>query len=131
MMRPDAMTARIVRNGKESVELLIKSEQAMATLVQSGDSIKVSGLESSNQFLYIGGDVSLPGEKTFRAGLTLTQALLAAGGVSRGQNAAVKISRRNSEGFLTIHEYRLRAIEEGKSPDPLIHPGDRIEVSRM
>jgi len=63
MVRPDATTARIVRNGKESEALPLKNEQAMATLVQTGDTIKISGQEAAaNQFLYVGGEVGAPGE---------------------------------------------------------------------
>ena len=132
MVRSDATTARIVRNGKEGEALPLKNEQAMATLVQTGDTIKISGQEAAaNQFLYVGGEVGAPGEKAFREGMTLTQALLSAGGVARSQNATVKVARRNAQGFLSVNEYRLRSIEEGKSPDPLIQAGDRIEVTRM
>ena len=53
------------------------------------------------------------------------------GGVPRGANSIVKISRRNSGGFLVLNKYNLRSIEEGKSPDPLIEAGDRIEVTRL
>lgn len=132
MVRADATVARIVRNGKEGEALPLKNEPAMATLVQAGDTIKIYGQEAiPNQFLYIGGEVGAPGEKVFREGMTLTQALLTAGGAVRSQNATVKVARRNAQGFLSVNEYRLRSIEEGKSPDPLIQPGDRIEVIRM
>lgn len=129
MVRPEATTARIVRNGKEGEALLLKNDQSMATLVQAGDIIKLQA-ETPNQFLYVGGEVAAPGEKVFRQGMTLTQALLAAGGVGRVQNTVIKVGRRNSDGFLSTNEYRLRSIEEGKIPDPVIQPGDRIEVTR-
>ena len=62
--------------------------------------------------------------------MTLTQALLSAGGISRAGNTTVKIGRRNSGGFLTSKEYNLRWIEEGKAQDPLLEAGDRVEVTR-
>ncbi len=131
MARPEATTAVILRNGKEGDVLQLKNETAMATLVQSGDIIKIAGPDlASSRFLYVGGEVASPGEKVFREGMTLTQALLTAGGVSRSQNTVIKVGRRNSAGFLSTNEYRLRSIQEGKSPDPVIQAGDRIEVTR-
>ncbi len=131
MLRPEATTATIVRGGKEGNSLPLNNEQALATLVQAGDMIKINGAGvSSSQFLYVGGAVTSPGEKVFREGMTLTQALLSAGGAARSENAVVRIARRNANGFLSTSEYKLRSIEEGKSPDPVVQPGDRIEVAR-
>jgi len=130
MLRPEASTATIVRAGKEGDPLALNNEQALATLVQPGDQIKINGTGSSAKFLYVGGAVSAPGEKVFREGMTLTQALLSAGGAARAENTVVKIARRNANGFLSTSEYKLRSIEEGKSPDPVVQPGDRIEVAK-
>ena len=60
--------------------------------------------------------------------MTLTQAVMSAGGISRSGKTSVRVSRRNLEGFLTASEYSLRSIEEGKSQDPLLQAGDRIDV---
>ena len=129
--RPEGAIATITRNG--AVESFSMTDnRAMATPVWPGDVIKISGTTAApKRFLYVGGDVASPGEREFRDGMTLTQALLAAGGVPRGPNSIVKISRRNSGGFLVLNKYNLRSIEEGKSPDPLIEAGDRIEVTRL
>jgi protein involved in polysaccharide export with SLBB domain len=129
LVRPEATVATIMRAGKEGTPLSLKDEQSMATLVVPGDVIKISGSQMSARFLYVGGDVAAPGEKTFREGMTLTQALLSAGGVPSGKKN-VKIARRNSGGYLSTNEYNLRSIEDGKSPDPLVEAGDRIEVIR-
>jgi len=132
LVRPEASTATISRNGKEGDALPLGNDQAMATLVQPGDVIKIGGAQATaKQFLYVGGDVAAPGEKFFRSGMTLTQALLSAGGTSRTGKTTIKVSRRNSNGFLSTNEYSLRSIEEGKSPDPVIQAGDRIEVMRI
>lgn len=130
MLRSEATTATVVRGGKESAALRLDDEQALATLIQAGDLIKISGAASPGQFLYVGGAVTSPGEKAFREGMTLTQALLSAGGAVRSDNTVVKVARRNANGLLSTSEYKLRSIEEGKSPDPVIQPGDRIEVAR-
>jgi protein involved in polysaccharide export with SLBB domain len=103
----------------------------MATLVMPGDIIRISGASvTATRFVYVGGDVPSPGEKEIREGMTLTQALLSAGGIPRGSKPIVKVARRNSGGFLTSKEYNLRWIEEGKAQDPLLEAGDRIEVTR-
>jgi len=60
----------------------------------------------------------------------IAQALLAAGGIARSEKASAKIARRNASGFLVRNEYNVRAIEEGKAPDPVLEAGDRIEVKR-
>jgi len=129
--RPEAATATIGREGKD-LSISLKNEQGMATLVLPGDVIKVSGDNSaSRRFVYVGGEVASPGEREFREGMTLTQALLAAGGVSsRQQRTSIKLSRRNAGGFLTSKEYNLRSIEEGRVQDPLLEAGDRVEVTR-
>ena len=107
------------------------NEQSLSTLVKAGDIIRVSGESAtSKKFVYVGGDVAATGEREFREGMTLTQALLAAGGIARSEKASAKIARRNASGFLVRNEYNVRAIEEGKAPDPVLEAGDRIEVRR-
>jgi len=130
LVRPEATAATILRNGKEGEALSLKDDQAMATLVMPGDIIKLSGGPiAARKFLYLGGDVGAPGEKAFREGMTLTQALLSAGGASPS-GKTIKIARRNANGFLSTKEYNLRSIEDGKTPDPVLEAGDRIEVTR-
>jgi len=79
------------------------------------------------QFIYVGGEVQHPGEKKFHRGLTLTQAIIAAGGVPRNSKEA-RLARDNGKGFLAVSRYKLKDIDSGKLPDPLMQPGDRITV---
>jgi protein involved in polysaccharide export with SLBB domain len=128
--RAEATTAIVTRGGKTET-VLMANEQAMSTLVLPGDVIKVSGDDTSAKvFVYVGGDISSPGEKEFRDGMTLTQVLISAGGVSRAGKTTVKVARRNANGFLKASQFNLRSIEEGKAEDPLLQAGDRIEVTR-
>jgi len=128
--RPEATAVTIIRGGKNE-SLSMANEQSMSTLVKAGDIIRVSGEPvASKRFVYVGGDVAATGEREFREGMTLTQALLAAGGVARSDKASAKIARRNASGFLVTNEYNVRAIEDGKAPDPVLEAGDRIEVKR-
>jgi protein involved in polysaccharide export with SLBB domain len=71
--------------------------------------------------------VKAPGEKTFRRGLTLTQAILIAGGLN-GKAKEARLSRDSGNGFLVMTRYKLQDIDSGKRPDPVIQPGDRITV---
>ncbi len=130
LVRSEATAATILRNGREGDALALKDDQAMATLVMPGDVIKISAAPAAaRKFLYVGGEVSSPGEKVFREGMTLTQALLAAGGAA-SNGKVIKVARRNANGFLSTNEYNLRSIEGGKTPDPVLEAGDRIEVVR-
>lgn len=128
--RVEAAVATVSRAGKSEI-VALNNEQQMSMLVFSGDVIKVSGnSDNVKGFVYIGGDVTSPGEKEFREGMTLTQALLSAGGVPRAGKTTVKVARRNATGFLTGNEFNVQSIQDGKTQDPLLQAGDRIEVTR-
>ena len=128
--RPEATVAILVRAGKTET-VALDNEQSMSMPVMSGDVIKVSGNAAIGKgFVYIGGDVTSPGEKEFRDGMTLTQALISAGGVPRSGKTTVKVARRGANGFLTTNEYNVPSIQDGKAQDPLLQAGDRIEVTR-
>jgi polysaccharide export outer membrane protein len=128
--RPEAGVVTLTRDSKNQT-LSMTSEQQMATLIVSGDLIRVSAEASTpKRFLYVGGDVVSAGEKEFREGMTLTQALLTAGGIARGTKLNARVARRNTSGFLVTSEYNISAIQEGKAPDPILEAGDRIEVIR-
>jgi protein involved in polysaccharide export with SLBB domain len=132
MISPEATLAIVTHNGKDGSPISLKDEKAMATPVVSGDVIRITGSasESTKKFVYISGNVVVPGEKIFRDGMTLTQAVIAAGGVPRLTRNTVKVSRQNQNGFLTASEYDLSAIGEGKAQDPQLQAGDRIEVTQ-
>ena len=70
-----------------------------------------------------------PGEKTFRRGLTLTQAIIIAGGVTPKCKVAL-IGRDDGHGFLVETRFNLKDIGSGKAADPLLRPGDRIMILR-
>ena len=123
---PEAARVSLVRN--ETSEMYDKdlSQPAdMNLLVHQGDVITL--LANQTQFLYVGGEVKAPGEKTFRRGLTLTQAIIAAGGLTRKSREA-RLARDNGKGFLVVSRYKLKDIESGKVVDPLVQPGDRITI---
>ncbi len=77
-------------------------------------------------YYYIAGRVNNPGQKAFQPGITLLQAILAAGGVAR--DAAVELSREGSNSLLTTTKINLKDIKSGKIQDLKLQLGDRIEV---
>ena len=100
-------------------------EDIEVTIVRSGDVITL--LAPVSQFVYVGGEVKSPGEKTYRRGLTLTQAIIAAGGVTSHAKEA-RLGRDDGKGFLFVTRFKLKEIESGKIQDPVIKPGDRITI---
>jgi polysaccharide biosynthesis/export protein len=127
--RPEAGRATITRRSTgENMTIDLSDTAGMNTLVNPGDVIAVQN--RLPQFFYIGGQVGAPGQKDYHSGMTLTQAIFASGGATRFANARVRIMRQGADGRLVTTEYNLREIEEGRIPDPLIQPGDRIELGR-
>ena len=123
---PEAARVTVVRNeSNQTFEIDLAQSQDMNLLVRPGDVITL--LPGVTQFVYIGGEVKLPGEKTYRRGLTLTQAILSAGGITnKGKEA--RLGREDGKGFLVISRFKLKDIESGKVPDPVVKPGDRIMI---
>jgi len=112
----------------QSVAVDLSDARAMKMLVRPGDVITVR--VRPEQYVYIAGAVRQPGQRKFHAGMTLTQAVLAAGGASTTGAGVVVISRQEGDGHLKTIRYNLKEISTGRSPDPVLQPGDRIEVSR-
>jgi protein involved in polysaccharide export with SLBB domain len=125
---PEAARVAVVRNNSnEMYEIDLTKSADMNLLVRPGDVVTIHPNET--QFVYVGGEVKLPGEKTFRRGLTLTQVILTAGGVIPKAKFA-QIARDDGRGFLTMTRVKLGDIESGKEVDPLVKPGDRIMIIR-
>ena len=123
---PEAARATVVRNeSNETFEIDLAHANEMNLLVRPGDVISL--LPSVTQFVYVGGEVKLPGEKTYRRGLTLTQAIIAAGGLTPRAKEA-RLGRDDGKGFLVVTRYKLKEIESGKVQDPVVKPGDRITI---
>lgn len=123
---PEAARVTVLRNEtNQTFDIELSESSEMNLLVRPGDVITLH--PSVTQFLYIGGEVKQPGEKTYRRGLTLTQALIAAGGVTTKAKEA-RLGRDDGKGFLVVTRYKLKEIESGKVQDPAVKPGDRITI---
>lgn len=127
--RVEAVKATITRSGVPVINLELNKQTDMATLIMPGDVIRVLAKPAEPAtYFYAGGALNAPGQKIFHSGLTLTQAIMASGGVTRAAGNKVKVSRQGNDGRLAVTEYNLRQIEEGKTPDPVLQEGDRIAV---
>ena len=123
---PEAARITVVRSeSNQTFEIELGHATDMNLLVRPGDVITL--LANVTQFVYIGGEVKSPGEKVYRRGLTLTQALIAAGGVTPKAKEA-RLARDDGKGFLVVTRYKLKEIESGKAQDPQVKPGDRITI---
>ncbi|HEX8097916.1 MAG TPA: tetratricopeptide repeat protein [Pyrinomonadaceae bacterium] len=123
--RADAGRAVVMRAGAQ-IPIDLADTAQLSTLVRAGDVITVQSRPA--QFYYIGGKVHMPGQKPFQPGITLTQAILAAGGVENSKVDKISVSREGQEGRLSTTQYKLKEIRLGVTPDPRVQPGDRIEV---
>lgn len=127
---PEAARATITRSGRLTMVLDLKDPNHSSTLVFSGDVIKVlSAAPPPSEFFFVGEGLNSPGQKPYHAGLTLTQAILASGGVRASAGSKIRISRQRADGRLVNEDYDLRKIQSGKAPDPMLEKGDRIEVT--
>ena len=126
-LRNDGARVVIIRGGTPGEPHDLSDPATLNLNVQSGDIITVSS--RPEEFYYIGGRVHYPGQKQFQPGITLLQAILAAGGTTR-QEMKVEISREGEGGKLVTISYNLKQIKAGAVQDPKLAAGDRIEVAK-
>jgi protein involved in polysaccharide export with SLBB domain len=127
---PEAAYATIIRKGRSPLTIGLRDTVVTATLVLPGDVIRISAeAPTAPEFYFAGGEINAPGQKLFHSGLTLTQAILASGGLSMSAGSTVRLSRQGNDGRLAMTEYNLALIQSGRVADPALLKGDRIEVS--
>jgi polysaccharide export outer membrane protein len=125
---PEAANVTVLRHEpSESYVIDSLKPSDLSMLVRPGDVITFQS--AVDQFFYVDGEVKSPGEKSFRPGLTLTQAIIAAGGLSKDSKEA-RLARDNGKGFLIVSRYKLKDINSGKIRDPTILSGDRITITK-
>jgi len=126
-LRNDGGRVVILRGGTPGQPHDLSDPATLNLTVQSGDVITVT--TRPQEFYYIGGRINYPGQKAFQPGITLLQALLAAGGTSKQDNR-VEISREGADGRLVTIAFTIKQIKSGAVQDPKLQTGDRIEVSK-
>lgn len=127
-------TQVVIRRADSTTETLsLSNAKTDETLILSGDIVEFS-IDNNKlnnqkaQFYFIGGAVLTAGQKDFHQGLTLSQAILAAGGLRKANIKQVIVRRKNADNLLTSTVFNLKDIKDGKTPDPLLEAGDTIEV---
>ena len=125
-LRNDGGRVVIMRAGTVSEPYDLSKQETLNLNVQSGDVITISS--RPQEFYYIGGRINYPGQKSFQSGITLLQAILAAGGTTR-QESKVEISRDGVDGKLVTLKFNIKQIKSGAVQDPKLQAGDRIEVA--
>lgn len=124
-----------IRRAASAVETFnLNDPKTDEVLILTGDIVEFKNTAASRKsggaadFFFIGGNVVSGGQKEFHEGLTLTQAILASGGLKKSNAKSVTIRRKNEEGLLKPQAFNLKEIKNGKIPDPEIRPGDTIEI---
>ena len=126
-LRNDAGRVTILRGGITGQPNDLSDPATMNLNVQSADVITITS--RPQEFYYIGGRINYPGQKVFQPGITLLQAILAAGGTTQKENR-IEISREGADRRLVTSLYNIKLIKSGAAEDPKLQPGDRIEVVR-
>ena len=130
--RADSVT--IKRANAETEQIDLKDAKSDDVLIFPGDILEFKSVGSfennsaSRQFYFIGGNIASAGQKDYTPGLSLTQAILASGGLKKATVKKVVVRRKNQAGLLSSLEYDLNSIKNGKQPDPQINAGDTIEI---
>lgn len=126
--RLDAGRVAIMRLGTEKHVIDLSDPSALNFMIRPGDMLSVTA--PPQEFYYVGGRIGYPGQKMFQPGITLLQAILAAGGLTRKSDYVIELSREGKAGLLTTTTFKLKEIKTGKIQDPRLQPGDRLEVVR-
>ncbi|HEY0427899.1 MAG TPA: polysaccharide biosynthesis/export family protein [Pyrinomonadaceae bacterium] len=135
VVEPKAGGVTIKRASSQTEKFDLKDSKYEEVLVFPGDIVEFTAGDGKNlsstdapQFYYIGGGIQSAGQKDFYQGLTLTQAILASGGLKKNDAKKVIIRRKNEQGLLVPIEYNLKEIKNGKAPDPILQAGDTVEI---
>lgn len=122
--RFDASRVLVMRGASSPQVLELNDSSALNFIIRPGDVINLT--VRPQEFYYIAGNINYPGQKIFQPGITLVQAILAAGGLARYN--VVELSREGADGHLTTVKIKVKDIKAGKSEDPKLQAGDRIAV---
>jgi polysaccharide biosynthesis/export protein len=129
----DAGDVVITRSGESAVggepkDIVIKSNELLrdATLLRSGDVILVKKKEIAQ--VYVSGEVVSARAMPYAEGMTVSQAILMAGGLNKfGNKSKITIRHKGSDKLIRVN---LADIEKGKTKDEPLMPNDQIIVGR-
>lgn len=112
------------------VTLLIdlSAPEKYTTLVAPGDILEV---HSPKEYVFITGEVRTPQAIEYTPGLTLSQAIIHAGGPSEfAKRSKIQIKRRRADGGIEILRADFDEIIRGQRPDVELKPNDTVFVPR-
>lgn len=123
-VKSERSTGRILvmRRGHEPFQVALDElEDTMGDYtLSSGDVVTVD----EGRIVYVAGEVEKPGELSFADGMTVSQALIRAGGNTAIARLAGAYVLRDGNKI----PVNLRRILKGKAPDQALEPGDRLVI---
>ena len=127
--RADLSVVRLVHVGVVRILNLAKGSPTLdadgGTIVYDGDSISIPSRFVGTAL--VTGFVTKPSEVEIEPHETLVDAIGRAGGLADGANPSnVTVTRK--DGTVEVYDYRKAAANAGYDENPLIYPGDRINV---
>ncbi len=130
-VRPTARRVTLTRwsEGRPvTLTISLDAPEKYTMLVQSGDVVEV---HSSREYIFITGEIRTPQAIEYTPGLTLSQAIIHAGGPTEfAKRSKVQIRRRRADGTIEILRADLDRILRGQSPDVELKPGDTVLIPR-
>ena len=131
-VRPSVRRVIITRLGElgqpSTLTVNLNSPEKYSVMVQHGDIIEV---ETLVERVFITGEVRQPTAQDYTPGLTLSQAIIQAGGPTEfAKRSKIEIKRKAPDGTITVLRADFDKILRGQSPDIELQPGDLIYVHR-
>jgi polysaccharide export outer membrane protein len=124
----DIVITRLTPDGPQNITVKGKELLRDTTTLKGGDVIVVQAREVAQ--IFISGEVVSGRAVNFVEGMTLSQAILMAGGLNRFGSKSKILLKRTVEGKETIAKVNLADIEKGKAKDIPLQPNDTIVVGR-
>jgi len=89
--------------------------------------VSVNLREAALQSVYVSGEVARGGAQPYQAGMTMTQAVAAAGGFAiTVKESDVRVLRINTDGTQRTFRVNMAAVLRDEQPDFLLLPGDIV-----
>lgn len=134
---PDTNATSTDKKGKNEpikvnlIKLLDEGDMRHNVALLPGDSIYIpfaKGLNQSNSKVYVSGEVENPALYEYQPGLTALSVCIMAGGFATYAAPNRTTIVRVENGVQQVIKIDLEDVIEGKIPDVLLKPGDRINV---
>ncbi len=130
---------RYLQNGELGQDILLRDGDTVSVPIATqidpteATTVAISNFSPEQIQVNVVGEVIRPGAISIRPNSTLTQAILAAGGVnpSRGRKTKIELIRLNPDGTVTRREFKLDLAKGLNDADnPAVHRNDVIIVNR-